>query len=392
MKRKKGFTLIELLAVIVILAIIALIATPIILNVINDARKSAAKDSAYGYIEAIETQNQLAQLDSQKYSKIESGDVTSLNNKVNVKGTKPTSGTVTIENRKVTSANLCIEGYTVVYNGKEVTSTTKGCSSSSSSNEQEEPTTPSEPEPTTPAPVSFETDSWATIAANTTSDKYNVGDTKCVALTGLTTTNNNGCSNGEFKVRIANKTACTTETSKTACGFVVEFVDVIATHNMNPSGEYKGTQYNYGWNVDGYPASAMYTYLNTTIYNKLKAEIGDIIIDTTVVSGHGSTTGETNFTSTDKLYLLSTKEVGFDVDCDTAKIETRKLDYYDAGTGDAAKAKRVKQYNESNKFWWFRSASSFSTNYFYNVNASGSNDYGNANDTRGVAPAFRIGS
>ena len=38
---KKGFTLIELLAVIIILAIIALIATPIILNVIEDARKSA---------------------------------------------------------------------------------------------------------------------------------------------------------------------------------------------------------------------------------------------------------------------------------------------------------------------------------------------------------------
>ena len=38
---KKGFTLIELLAVIVILAIIALIATPIILGIINDARDEA---------------------------------------------------------------------------------------------------------------------------------------------------------------------------------------------------------------------------------------------------------------------------------------------------------------------------------------------------------------
>ncbi len=38
---KKGFTLIELLAVIIILAIVALIATPIILNIIVDARKSA---------------------------------------------------------------------------------------------------------------------------------------------------------------------------------------------------------------------------------------------------------------------------------------------------------------------------------------------------------------
>ena len=44
--RNKGFTLIELLAVIVILAIIALIATPIILGIINDSRESAAKESA----------------------------------------------------------------------------------------------------------------------------------------------------------------------------------------------------------------------------------------------------------------------------------------------------------------------------------------------------------
>lgn len=44
--KNKGFTLIELLAVIVILAIIALIATPIILGIINDARKSARERSA----------------------------------------------------------------------------------------------------------------------------------------------------------------------------------------------------------------------------------------------------------------------------------------------------------------------------------------------------------
>ena len=43
---KKGFTLIELLAVIVILAIIALIATPIILGIINYARKESNERSA----------------------------------------------------------------------------------------------------------------------------------------------------------------------------------------------------------------------------------------------------------------------------------------------------------------------------------------------------------
>ncbi|MBP3461030.1 MAG: prepilin-type cleavage/methylation domain-containing protein, partial [Bacilli bacterium] len=52
----------ELLAVIVILAIIALIATPIILNMINDAKKSAAKDSIFGYVEAVENYQTLQML------------------------------------------------------------------------------------------------------------------------------------------------------------------------------------------------------------------------------------------------------------------------------------------------------------------------------------------
>jgi prepilin-type N-terminal cleavage/methylation domain-containing protein len=54
MKKTKGFTLIELLAVIVILAIIALIATPIILKVVDDANKGAFRNSAYGIANAAE--------------------------------------------------------------------------------------------------------------------------------------------------------------------------------------------------------------------------------------------------------------------------------------------------------------------------------------------------
>jgi len=50
--KKKGFTLVELLATIVILSVIALIATPIVLNVIEKSKKSALVASANGLIES----------------------------------------------------------------------------------------------------------------------------------------------------------------------------------------------------------------------------------------------------------------------------------------------------------------------------------------------------
>ncbi len=56
MKNKKGFTLIELLAVIVVLAIIALIATPIVMNTIKNAKKGAAERTADNYIKQVEQQ------------------------------------------------------------------------------------------------------------------------------------------------------------------------------------------------------------------------------------------------------------------------------------------------------------------------------------------------
>ena len=116
MKNNKGFTLIELLAVIVILAIIALIATPMILGVIDTAKQGSAKSSAQYYVEAIEKTMMTNQLDGKgsvadgTYTVGEDGvTLTSGSNsfKVNVKGDKASKdSTVTIANGQVTTATL----------------------------------------------------------------------------------------------------------------------------------------------------------------------------------------------------------------------------------------------------------------------------------------------
>ncbi|MBP3461514.1 MAG: prepilin-type N-terminal cleavage/methylation domain-containing protein [Bacilli bacterium] len=137
--KQKGFTLIELLAVIIILAIIALIATPIILNMINDAKKNAAVNSTYGYINAVElyqSENLLKNKD--KLSKGQYGvnrntaigdkQYDKINNLIDLKGIKPTAGTITIlENGTVGSAILCMKDYIVEYTGGVATLTSNNC-------------------------------------------------------------------------------------------------------------------------------------------------------------------------------------------------------------------------------------------------------------------------
>ena len=236
-----------------------------------------------------------------------------------------------------------------------------------------------------PHSVSFEDDSWETIVTSVqtgNTSNYNVGDTKTVDMGSL----------GTHTLRIANKstpTECsTTGFSQTACGFVLEFADIITTHNMNSTDT----------NVGGWPASEMRTYVNSDIYNALPTELKNGIINTIVVSGHGSTSGETNFASTDKMYLLSTKEVwGKEgttgvINNDTAEAETRQLDYYSSQNVTTSNySGAIKQRSGSNFAWWLRSARSLYINAFYNVSTDGYWDYYRSSSTYGVSPAFRIG-
>ena len=245
-----------------------------------------------------------------------------------------------------------------------------------------------------PEPNSFTTDSWKTIVKavkNGNTGKYNVGDTKTIDMGTY----------GTHTLRIANTSTpseCSTSGfSQTACGFVLEFADIITKHNMNPSGTYDGTNYSMGWNKDGWPVTAMRTLVNNDIYNALPNEIKNAIIDTTVVSGHGPS-DTTNFTSTDKLYLLAPGEVWSDwktsdvSSYDTAKDLTRTLDYYiNMGVTTENRSPAIKNNDGSAELWYLRTAYSSRNIAFFIVWNDGRCSTSYASNVLSVSPAFRLG-
>ena len=235
-------------------------------------------------------------------------------------------------------------------------------------------------------PTTFNADSWETIATVVKRgqlDAYSVGSEKNVEINGTS-----------YTVRVANNTIpeeCDGDDfSESACGFVVEFADIVEQMSMNSTAT----------NVGGWEASEVRTYLNDEFYNSLPEDLRNVIIDTKVISGHGSTSGETNFTSFNKIYLLSGHEVYEDAPNseistrDTAYNNTRQLDYYKnkgVTTSSYSRAIKRKKGSSSGSAWWLRAASSINNYYFIWVTGSGYwNDY-NATGSSGVSPAFRIG-
>ena len=225
----------------------------------------------------------------------------------------------------------------------------------------------------------FQKDSWSTIAANVkagSTNQYNVGDTKKVDLGEL----------GTHTVRIANISACTTETSETACGFVVEFADIITEQEFNSTMT----------NAGGWKDSELRTYVNGTIYNALPSELQNVIISTKVISGHGNRDSN-NFETQDKLYLLSGHEVYEDGEdnhisgYDSSYNNTKQLDYYkNQGVTGYNNAGAIKQYNGIRLIWWLRSADSGASRTFLHVRGHGGLSNDDADCSYGVSPAFRI--
>ena len=354
---KKGFTLVELLAVIAILAILVILALPNVIGMFNNAKKdiflteakTIYKEVARKYLTESMKGNSIDTI-SNSSNKLDTETDLTYNITLNSDGK--------INHFQVGNDDYCISGSYSNMNDLTIDKIIESkCEEI--------------------GPKSFSTDSWdviVTAARKGKTYKYNVGDTKTIELDGY----------GTHILRIANKSTpskCNTAGfSQTACGFVIEFADIITNHVMNDTST----------SVGGWPASSMYTFVNNDIYNALPAELKNAIIDTTVVSGHGPEDTE-NFTSTDKLYLLAPREIWYYAS-DTAYDLTRQLDYYkNLGVSGGANSEVIKKNGTSASWWWLRAADSNNSDAFSAASTYGVLGIGSADTMNGVGPAFRLG-
>ena len=225
----------------------------------------------------------------------------------------------------------------------------------------------------------FELNTWEQIKEDINNDdieKYKVGDIKIISL-----------DNKSYRLRLVNTSTesyCTNSNySETACGFVVEFLDIPAKNGMLPSTETT--------NALGYAPSTVRSYMNETFYPSLPLEMRNVISQTRVISGHGPNQ-TTNATTNDYLYAPAPVELGINKPTqDSTNGLTKKLDLYAKNSNDDTL--RIKYYNSQANAYWTRAASLESGVAFFFINLDGkaAAPAQSPSTSRGIAPMFRIG-
>jgi len=433
---KKGFTLVELLAVIIILAVIALIATPIVLNVVESSRKSAFESSIYGIIEAIKLET------ADKMIKEESliSKYTFPTEELEFQGEQPTGvaktdrkgkisiavhngkwcgiksydeGIVTIKDYvegdckvdflqaptislnedtlHITSNDNRVENYAIYMNGNLKTAI------SASETIDFDLTT-----------LNLEDGSYQ-IIVKAVANGYDISDASNevtyesgIVLPALGTTAENmtweqikaigdaGMADDYFNLGDTKTITLTDGTT-----VVMEIVafdqdtkadssgtaaitwlskDIVTNHEMNSTDT----------NAGGWEASGMRAWLQGEFYNTLPAEVTNVIVPVNKTYGDYNGGSYTTKTCVDNVWIPSMHEV-FGASYDDWGVEAYGADYTDYFTDEIARAKVEPVGDAIN--WWLRSSYSLHSRNFRYVN-SGHNSNNPAYGICGVVPGF----
>ena len=213
----------------------------------------------------------------------------------------------------------------------------------------------------------FATSTWAEIKAAVQagiggldlSQYWAVGDTKPVTLT-----------TGEtIELQIAGFNHDTYSDGVTAPVTLVMKDCLNTTAPMNSSNTNKG----------GYPASAMKTWVEANIYDKLPSDLKAVVAPVKkkcyTTYNDASSLSEANY----NVWLLAEAEVFDSVSSTVGNGEGTKYPIF------TDSASRVKKLNGSTEYWWLRSARYSVSVSFVDVDSNGMVDYRNASYSFGVA-------
>ncbi len=360
---KKGFTLIELLAVIVILAIIALIATPIVLGIIDDTKESAQIRSAEMYLKGVANAVMKENLEQEGNFRPTECSITNEGNldcddkegilEIDVDGEKPKNRTITFTEGKIKEVRLEYQN-SIILKNEEGNLVYEG----SSSNQVDMST----------VSATLEKNDWETIQKVVSAGKvseagWSVGDTKEVEI------------NGETKT--ATIIGLDHDGENTATFMVMEN---LGDHRMNSTDT----------NAGGWEASEMRTWLNNDIYNSMsnKAYIKEV---TKMTDNVGYKEDKINTTddvtgTQDKIFLLSAVETG-----SQSQVDNWSYQYINQINAEGTTYEWFKTNSLSGTWFWLRSPYAFEDYGFFFYESDMGILHNGAECDYPVFPAFVIG-
>ena len=286
-------------------------------------------------------------------------------------------GTLSVQSQSSGIATATISGTTVTIKGVSTGDTTVTVNASAGANYQAKSASISVSADIGPVGVSFATDSWETIAAvaenGTASQFYSIGDTKNITISGV----------GTITLEIADfdHDYLSGSTSASKAGISMITRDLLPnTRQMNSSDT----------NVGGFPASALYDYLNGTILNGLPSDLRSALKTTYKWYGTGNNTTNGQWHGSKVWMPLEYEMFGKTTYSPATERSTGNARKYPIFTDNASRVKKLN--NGSGEANWYWEASPFAsyTAFFCIVDGYGGANVNSASDTYGVCFGLSI--